>query len=92
MNLKISQPLDSLRIKFYKISIKYSTVYKYYYKRMDFIRRVGTARHKYKLQFFLKNLYSDLKIQDKVYIAVKRGNILIKIRRDKIKNKVRTSF
>lgn len=40
---------------------------------MDFFRRIGTDRHKFKVEFFLKKLKSHPKLKGDVYVTIKRG-------------------
>lgn len=40
---------------------------------MDFFRRIGTDRHKFKVEFFLKKLSCSAKLKGNVYATIKRG-------------------
>lgn len=41
---------------------------------MDFFKRIGTDRHKFKLQFFIGKVKVSKKLKGEVSIAIKRGN------------------
>ena len=41
---------------------------------MDFFKRIGTNRHKFKVQFFLNKLTSNAKLKGDVYVTIRRGN------------------
>jgi uncharacterized 2Fe-2S/4Fe-4S cluster protein (DUF4445 family) len=40
---------------------------------MDIFKRIGTDKHKYKLEFFLKRLACNAKLKGDVYVKIKRG-------------------
>ncbi len=40
---------------------------------MDFFKRIGTDRHKFKVQFFVGKLISNAKLGGDVFITIKRG-------------------
>ena len=41
---------------------------------MDFFKRIGTDKHKFKVQFFLGKITSNVKLGGDLYITIKRGN------------------
>lgn len=42
---------------------------------MDFFKRIGTDRHKFKVEFFFKKLTSNAKLPGTVSITIKRGTL-----------------
>lgn len=42
---------------------------------MDLFKRIGTDRHKFKVEFFLKKLACSAKLKGDVYIKIKRGKL-----------------
>ena len=45
---------------------------------MDFFKRIGADRHKFKVQFFLGKLSSNAKLKGDVYITIRRGTYIFR--------------
>ncbi len=42
---------------------------------MSIFKRIGTVRHKYKMEFFIKRVTISKTLNGTVYISIKRGTI-----------------
>lgn len=43
---------------------------------MDYIKRIGTDRHKFKLEFIMRKLKFTRQLPGKIYLSIQRGTAL----------------